>query len=177
MALFSFPRKPIPELYRGRLARVEKTRHHPPSANDRAERAAVLGVLVSMFLFLSVGRRRRVRRGNGRCCCSHPRPADGPTSSASDSPHAWPLTLVAGIGHWRFGASDWHLMGVPADWVFPLPGHRVVRQHATGDGTRDARGPRPLPEEGVNSPEHWPANPDRVPPQESRPKALHFSLN
>jgi hypothetical protein len=30
----------------------------------------------------------------------------------SDIAHAVPLTLVAGAGHWMFGAVDWHLMGV-----------------------------------------------------------------
>jgi uncharacterized protein len=30
----------------------------------------------------------------------------------SDIAHAVPLTLVAGIGHWALGATDWHLMGV-----------------------------------------------------------------
>jgi uncharacterized membrane protein YfcA len=30
----------------------------------------------------------------------------------SDIAHAVPLTLIAGIGHWAFGAIDWHLMAV-----------------------------------------------------------------
>jgi len=30
----------------------------------------------------------------------------------SDIAHAVPLTLVAGIGHWALGATDWHLMAV-----------------------------------------------------------------
>jgi uncharacterized protein len=30
----------------------------------------------------------------------------------SDIAHAVPLTLVAGIGHWAMGSTDWQLMGV-----------------------------------------------------------------
>jgi uncharacterized membrane protein YfcA len=29
----------------------------------------------------------------------------------SDIAHAVPLTLVAGIGHWILGSTDWHLLG------------------------------------------------------------------
>ena len=34
------------------------------------------------------------------------------TIVGSDIAHAVPLTLVAGLGHWALGATDWHLMGV-----------------------------------------------------------------
>jgi uncharacterized membrane protein YfcA len=30
----------------------------------------------------------------------------------SDIAHAVPLTLVAGIGHWILGSTDWHLLGL-----------------------------------------------------------------
>jgi uncharacterized protein len=47
----------------------------------------------------------------------------------SDIAHAVPLTLVAGIGHWAMGATDWHLMGVLL--MGSLPGIFVGSYFAT----------------------------------------------
>jgi len=94
-------RKAIMERYRGHLERLDIG----TAASTTVMVGAALGVLVSIS---SVG---AGAVGVNALLLLYPR-LPMATIVGSDIAHAVPLTLVAGLGHWALGATDWHLMGV-----------------------------------------------------------------
>src|SRR6478752_5278728 len=94
-------RKAIMERYRGHLERLDIG----TAAGTTVMVGAALGELVS----ISVLRAGAV--GVTALLLLYPR-LPMATIVGSDIAHAVPLTLVAGLGHWALGATDWHLMGV-----------------------------------------------------------------
>ncbi|HLX15347.1 MAG TPA: sulfite exporter TauE/SafE family protein [Bradyrhizobium sp.] len=94
-------RKAVVETLRGRLERYDAT----TIARATVLVGAGLGVLVSIS---SVG---AGAVGVTALLLLYPQL---PMSRivGSDIAHAVPLTLIAGIGHWAMGATDWQLMGV-----------------------------------------------------------------
>jgi uncharacterized membrane protein YfcA len=94
-------RKAIMERYRGHLERLDIG----TAASTTVMVGAALGVLVSIS---SVG---AGAVGVTALLLLYPR-LPMATIVGSDIAHAVPLTLVAGLGHWALGATDWHLMGV-----------------------------------------------------------------
>lgn len=94
-------RRSITERYRGRLETIQPR----TTAIATVLVGALLGVLVSIS---SVG---AGAVGVTALLLLYPRL---PMASivGSDIAHAVPLTLVAGAGHWAFGAVDWRLMAV-----------------------------------------------------------------
>ena len=94
-------RKAIMERYRGHLERLDIG----TAAGTTVMVGAALGVLVSIS---TVG---AGAVGVTALLLLYPR-LPMATIVGSDIAHAVPLTLVAGLGHWALGATDWHLMGV-----------------------------------------------------------------
>jgi len=93
-------RKPILNYYQGRFPTLDPRK----TALATVLVGAVLGVLVSIS---SVG---AGAIGVMALVILYP-PMPMARIVGSDIAHAVPLTLIAGVGHWMFGAVDWHIVG------------------------------------------------------------------